>query len=644
MVARPDLQTALTGLCGAALVVAWVAWPPLVHLSLAAGTPFAVLAAWRSLRDRSLDVNVLMLLAAIGAVAVGRPFDAGVLLFLFSLAGTLEARAMARTQSAIAGLIRLRPDTALRVEPGGEATVRVEELRVGDVVRVLPYQQVPVDGEVLEGAGEVSESAMTGEARPIAKSPGSAVLTGTQNLSSALVVRVTAAGTDTTLEKIVALVQEAQGHKASGERLSTWFGTRYTVLVLVSAVAALLVRVAFGGALADALYYSLVLLVALSPCALVISTPASTLSALAYAARRGILVRGGAFVELAGRVDTVAVDKTGTITIGRPVVVEICAAAAAPVPAGAPEPPGDEGIACWRSGQSVGPVAAQVLRFAASVESQSTHPIAVAVVEAARAADIEWPDPTEAKTVSGMGVTAKVDGQAVKIGQLRFFESESMPEEFREHVADLHARGLTGVVVRYPGMWAAVGLRDEPRPNARDLVRDLRDAGVRSVVMLTGDNEATARAIADEVGIDEFRAGLLPTDKAEIVGELTREGRCVLMVGDGVNDAPALALANVGVAMGGLGSDVALRAADVVLVQDRIERVPELIRLGKRANGVIRANLVVSVGAIFALAISALFFRLPLSLAVVGHEGTTVVVILNGLRLLKGATPGLRRR
>lgn len=298
-------------------------------------------------------------------------------------------------------------------------------------------------------------------------------------------------------------------------------------------------------------------------------------------------------------------------------------------------------ITCWHRGDSMEGPTREALRLAAAAEAFSTHPIAQAIFQAARDADLDVPIASRHQSITGMGIVAEVDGTSVKIGQLRFFEdTDTLPPSFRDHVDEMRSRGLTAVLMSYGDDWCALGMRDEPRANAREFVEELHRAGVKRVVMLTGDNEATAKAIAKQLDIDEVHAAMLPPEKAEMIGRWVDEGKRVAMVGDGVNDAPALARANLGVAMGGLGSDIALAAADVVVVQDRIERVPELMRLGRMANGIIRTNLFFATGVIVALAVSSLFFRLPLPVAVVGHEGSTVLVILNGLRLLRG--PGSR--
>lgn len=628
-----DLQATLTILCALALVGGFfLPQSALPYLSVAFGSVFAIRAAFRAIRARELDVNLLMVLAAIGAVVVKRPFDAAALLFLFSLSNTLESFAMSKTRSAIEGLIKLRPDKAMRVTSAGDVSVPVNELRIGDQVRVSGFDSIPADGRVIQGSTSVNQAAMTGESAPVSVGIGSSVLAGTQNLEGMFVMEVTAEAGSTTLDKVVELVRDAQENKASGERISTWFGERYTIFVLSVFVVAFVVRLAVKQPVYDALYGALVLLVALSPCALVISTPASTLSALAWAGRRGILIRGGEFLERLGQVTVAAIDKTGTLTRGKPKLVEMCVCG--PVAVSATSDVCLDPHACWHGAGEMGEESRRMLRAAAAAEQYSTHPIAEAIVLAARTQGIEVPEALEQVDHSGLGVTARIDAGAVRIGQPRFFED--LPVEFEAHAEKLRGQGMTVAIMEFEGQYAALGLRDEPREEAAEVLGQLREEGIANIIVLTGDNALTARSIADELGIQDVRAGLLPQDKTSIIADLENAGQKVLMVGDGINDAPSLSRASVGIAMGGLGSDVALNAADIVLMQDRLSQLPEILRLGQKTTAIIRVNLFFAASVIIALTASSLFFRLPLPLAVVGHEGSTVLVILNGLRLLKG--------
>jgi len=618
-------------------------WEAVAYASAVFGSVHAIQEAWESLQRRRLDVHVLMLVAAVGALALGHAQEAAILLFLFALSGTLEEFAMARTQSAIEGLIKLRPDTALRVTPVGDVEVPVGEVLAGEKVRVLPFQTVPLDGDVLEGSSSVDESAMTGESHPSNKEPGSRVLAGTQNLDGALVIRVTAASGQTMIEKIVDLVRNAQENKASGERISEWFGHKYTFFVIAAAVVAFGLRAALmNQPVPTALYAALTLLVALSPCALVISVPATTLSALATSARQGMLVRGGEYIENAGHITTAFLDKTGTLTAGKFDLVEVCVCGPALVAGVCRE---DEG--CWHRGESPSVEAQKMLSVAAALESASTHPLAAAIVAKAEEWSLPLPVVEDIRSVPGYGVEGRVEGRTVKIGQRKFFDD--LPPEFEEHVSAFAQQGFTTAVLQMGDRYAAIALADRPREEAKAAVEAMRKAGVNRIAMLTGDQPATAKAVASEVGIDEVHAALLPTDKERLVREAVERGEKVLFVGDGINDAPALALAHVGVAMGGLGSDIALNAADVVIMKDRLDKVPALIDLGKKSNNIIRGNLLFAGGVIGLLALISFTWDLvfpeqrnwALPIAVVGHEGSTVVVILNGLRLLGYRPPSV---
>lgn len=628
-----DPQTILTLLCALALGGGFI-FPesPLPYLSVAFGSVFALQSAYAAIKARELDVNLLMVLAAIGAVVVGRPLDAAALLFLFSLSNTLESYAMSKTRSAIEGLIKLRPDTATRVSEEGDVSVPVQELKVGDQVRVAGFESIPADGRIVQGNTSINQAAMTGESAPVIAGIGSSVLAGTQNLEGMFVMEVTSEVGSSTLDKVVDLVRDAQENKASGERISAWFGERYTIFVLSVFVVAFVIRLVLGQPIYDALYGALVLLVALSPCALVISTPASTLSALAWAGKRGILIRGGEFLERLGQVTVAALDKTGTLTRGKPKLIEICVCGPATVPSLTDvclDP-----HACWHGEGDMSDASKRMLRAAAAADQYSTHPIAEAIVLAARGMGIEVPEALEQQDHSGFGVTAKIDAGNVKIGQPRFFDN--LPDEFESHAEKLRRQGMTVAIMEFEGNFAALGLRDEPREEAREVLESLKKEGIEEVTILTGDNQLTAQTIASELGIEDVRAGLLPQDKTEIIAALEDSGKRVMMVGDGINDAPSLSRASVGIAMGGLGSDVALNAADIVLMQDRLGQLPELVRLGRKTTGVIRTNLFFAASVIVGLTVSSLFFQLPLPLAVIGHEGSTVLVILNGLRLLKG--------
>lgn len=642
-----DFRAVLTILCGIGLLLSLFN-PNFAYASILFGAYFALKSAWDSVKERELDVNLLMVLAAAGAIAVdfvGAPGhqrgsgarDAAALLFLFSLSGTLESFAMSRTRSAIEGLVKLRPSQAIVLKGGVETKTPVEELQVGDLVRVPPFEPIPVDGVVVEGHSSVDQSAMTGESIPVPKKIEDDLLGGTNNQEGSLLMRVTTRVGSSTLDKIVNLVREAQENKASGERISAWFGQRYTFFVLGASVLSYVVRLLLGEAGGTALYTSLTLLVALSPCALVISTPATTLSALAWAGRKGILVRGGQFIEAAGEAKILAIDKTGTLTTGKPHLVEICVCAGAAVTVGGSRTLCTDEGACWHGEGEMSPESAEFLRAAAAAEAYSTHPAAHTIRMAAETAGLTIPEATEQSAEPGLGVRALVEGKETLVGQRRFLEAHGvhLPPDFVDHLEQLQAQGLTVALMSHGGRLAALGLADTPRQEAQRFLEEAKRAGFERIVMLTGDTEQTAGWVAQELGIGEYKAGLLPDHKTEAVEQLTKQGP-VMMVGDGINDAPSLARATIGVAMGGLGSDIAMNAADVVLMHDRLDRLPELIRLGRKTNNIIRANLAFAAAVILCLTVWSLVGSLPLPLAVLGHEGSTVLVILNGLRLLKG--------
>lgn len=622
------VQGILTAVCGLGLLGSFF-HPLFGWVAVVAGGVVPLEVAYQAIRERNVSVSVLMVLAAIGALVVGEVVDAGILLFLFSLSGTLEEFAMGRTKSAIEGLIKLRPETAIRIINGADERVPIQALKVHDIVRVAPFEMIPVDGTITQGTTQINESSMTGESIPVTKTLDDDVFSGTQNLDGLCLIQVTAEVGSTALDRIVQLVQDAQENKASGERVSQWFGSRYTWFVLAAFAVAFFGRLLLGHPSQKALYESIVLLVALSPCALVISTPAATLSALAAAARRGILVRGGQHFENLGKIKVVAVDKTGTLTTGKPKLVEICVCR--------PVATGDVCLAenaCWHGEDEISPESAVMLRAAAAAEQYSSHPIAEAIVKTARRLGVDIPEALEQSDKPGYGVTARISDGVVRIGQRKFFEN--LPAEFAEHVEMLQGRGLTVAILEFDGGFAALGLRDEPRPDAKSIISRLMSTGIDSVVMMTGDTSQTAKAVADELGIEEWHASLLPQDKTALIEKLELDGKPVMMVGDGINDAPSLSRASVGVAMGGLGSDIALNAADIVLMNDKLSALPDLIQFGKRTSRIIWVNLLFATGVIGVLVITSFFGKLPLPIAVLGHEGSTVLVILNGLRLLRG--------
>ncbi|MGH2534512.1 MAG: heavy metal translocating P-type ATPase [Thermomicrobiales bacterium] len=594
--------------------------PPAVVLGLyvaayLSGGTFATIEALTDLRHRHVNVDLLMVTAAAGAAIVGAWGEGAVLLALFSTSNALEHHALGRTRRAVRALMELSPDVATLLRPdlpGGEAVVPVEELTLDDVVLVRPGERVAVDGRVGAGESAVNPAAITGESLPVGKQPGDNVFAGTINQHGALQVRVGKLARESTLAKIIRIVEAAREQKSRTQRFTDAFEGKYAVgVILTSAFVALLPWLVLGEQFGDSFYRAMTLLVVASPCALVISTPASTLAALANAARHGILFKGSNHLENAGAVSIVAFDKTGTLTEGRPRLTEV-------VPLDG-TPPDD------------------LLRLVASAERLSEHPLAEAVVAAAAARDLSLGEATGFEAIPGKGIVATVAGESVIVGNEALFDQLGVTVDpaALDAVARLEAAGKSVLIAgdreRVRGVLAVA---DTVRPEAAAAVRELKRLGISRTVMLTGDNPTVAAAIAAELGIDEVRADLLPAQKLDVVRDLMREGD-VVMVGDGVNDAPALATATIGIAMGAAGTDVALETADVVLMADDLGKLPYAIALSRRTRRIIRQNLTFSLAVIAVLVASTLTIGIPLPLGVVGHEGSTIVVVTNGLRLLR---------
>jgi Cd2+/Zn2+-exporting ATPase len=598
----------------------------LYAISYLTGGAFGVMSAWESLRGRTLDVDLLMVLAALGAAAVGRPGEGALLLFLFSLSNVLQGLAMDRTRRAIQALMKLRPDTALVKRGADLVSVAVEQLAVGDVMLVRPGSNVPLDGVVVSGSSHIDESSLTGESMPVSKEPGAFVYGGTTNQTGALDVRVERLARDSTLVKMVRLVEEAQTEKAQTQRFLDRFEQHYAAGVILLTIALILIPWLGGWeAFGKAFYRAMTVMVVASPCALVISTPAAILSAIGGAARRGVLFKGGAHLERAAGVRVVAFDKTGTLTEGRPRVTDVVWGGAVH-PAGGDLPDG----------------ALALLRDVDAVESRSEHPLARAVRGEAARRGIPAGECTDFQSFSGKGVMARTAARRLAVGSLRFFDDREREgfDSAEPMIASLQNDGKTclvaaeisedGRTARFAG---AVAVADVLRTGVADVVQQLHAAGIRRVVMLTGDNRRVAEAIGREAGVDEVHAELMPADKVRLVHELRALGP-VAMVGDGVNDAPALAAAAVGVAMGGAGTDIAMETADIVLVRDDPALVVVALRISRQARRVVIQNLTFALAVIAVLVVGALGGNVPLPLGVVGHEGSTVIVCLNGLRLL----------
>ena len=558
----------------------------------------------RALWARTLDMNFLMTVAIVGAAVIGETLEAAAIAFLFSLAELLERYSVDRARASVESLMALTPDTARLLRDGQEVVVPADTLRAGHRVVVRPGERIPADGTVAAGTSAVDQSPITGESLPADKAPGDAVYAGTINREGALEVEVTREAGRSTLARIVQLVEEAEAHKSRTERFVERFARWYTPTVTLAAVLVVAVPPLFlGGEFLVWFVRGLTLLVIACPCALVISTPVAVVSGITAAARHGVLIKGGTFLEAMGEVRAVAFDKTGTLTVGHPRVVEV-----------RPEAGIQEG---------------ELLARAAAVELRSGHPIARAVVDAADERGLALPAAADFQALTGAGATAVIDGRLHRVVR------PGVLAEPRDPPADLRAAGRTVVGVEADGRfqgWIAVA--DQPRPGARAAVAALRAQGIRHVVMLTGDHPDTARAVAADAGVDEVRAELLPEDKVTAMRELADRWGPVAMVGDGINDAPALATATVGIAMGAAGSDTALETADVALMGDDLSRLAYLTQLSKRARRVIRQNVAAALVVKGVLAIGVPLGGVSLVAAVlIGDLGLSLAVIANALRL-----------
>ncbi|MBN9581082.1 MAG: cation-translocating P-type ATPase [Afipia sp.] len=576
---------------------------------LAGGVP----TGWRALKalwsDHVLDIDLLMIVAATAAAVVGAVVEGAVLLTLFSLSTTLEERAMGRARRAVEALMALRPETAFRKSSDGTVEeIAVSDLCVDNLVILRPGSRVPADGMIVSGQSSLDESTITGESMPVRKEPGQPVFEATVNLDGVLEIQIVKTLAHSTVARMIALVTEAQAAKAPSERFSAWFGQRYTIAVLVGSIVALGAFYWLGNDWETALYRAATMLVAASPCAVVISVPAAILSALSAAARGGVLFKGGGALETLAAVDTFAFDKTGTLTTGRAAVTQIVAL------------DGDKN---------------RFLSLLAGLEAHSEHHIAAAIRREAVRRGLRVATVADVTAHPGAGIVGRDSAGPLWAGNSYLVEHMRASVDYSQLGALAHHAQTIVYLGRGPTVLGAVSVADESRASSAPALAALRAGGVRRIVMMTGDRRPVALRIGQELGFapDEIQAELLPEDKVRSVGELARDGK-IAFVGDGVNDAAALARADVGIAMGAAGSDVALQAADVALLSEDLERLADAHRLARRAVMIIRQNLIFAIGTMMVLVIGGLFFDLPLPLVVIGHEGGTVLVVLNGLRLL----------
>ena len=576
------------------------------------GYYFAREAVEDLIHERKVNIELLMTVAAITALVLGESAEASMLVFLYSISEAAEGYTEGKTRAAIRALMKLVPKIALVKRDGAEVEIPVEELKVGDIFIVRPGESLATDGEVLAGSSSVNEAPVTGESMPITKSNGSKVFAGSINAEGSLEVRATKTFAENTIARIVQMVEDAQERKGKNQRFIEKFGEIYSPLVLVAGIAvAILPPLLFGLAWMTWLTRATVFLVAAAPCALVISIPITLVATLGTAARQGVLIKGGIYVEELGKVEAVALDKTGTITVGRPEVTNF------------------ELVSGTNKSER------DILAMSAGIEQRSQHPLAEAVVRYVSQKDIQVSSVSDFQSTSGAGARAVYEGMPVKVGSPEFF-GDIVANDLRERIEDWQSEGKTVILFGDDNsVWALFAIRDRIRPEAREAIESLKAAGIKHIVMLTGDNNRTAHAIAKEVGMDEVFAELKPDDKVTQIRNMVAKYSGVLMVGDGVNDAPALAEATVGVAMGAAGSDVAIETADVALMADDLRKLAYAIKLAQRNKRVVNQNLVLSALVITALVIGAIAGLLTLPIAVLGHEISEFIVIASGLRMLR---------
>ena len=679
---RSHPKNALTIVCGALIVAAWLAGllgaPAAVATSLyvlatLTGGALVARSGWAVLRaTHTLDINLLMTIAATGALLIGEYAEGAAVVFLFALGNALEGYTMDRARRSIRALMQLAPETARVLKPRAatsgqtehpagsdamadrlaapsapeydEVETPIAQVAVGAVIVIRPGERVPLDAQVLAGTSAVNQAPITGESMPAEKAAGAELYAGSINGEGALEARVTRPANDSTLARIIDLVETAQAQKSRTQRLIDRFATAYTPAVIgLALLVALLPPLLAGGAWALWFYRALVLLVIACPCALVISTPVSIVSAISAAARAGVLFKGGAALEAAGGLRAIAFDKTGTLTSGRPLVTDVI------VP-GEPAPAGAAAISrrADQPGQADDPSLSRnlpgaltsqqerVLQVAAAVERQSTHPLARAIVAAAEAYGLAIPAAAEARMAGGRGVLALIDGRPALVGNRALFEGQPIPAGLDANYAELEQAGRTAMLVSYDGAFLGVlAVADQPRPESRATVAALRQLGLAHVAVLTGDAAPVAAQVGAAVAADEVRAGLLPEQKLVAIGELLGRYGSVAMVGDGINDAPALARATVGIAMGAAGSDAALETADVALMADDLGKLPFAIGLSRAARRLIIQNIVFALVVKAAFMVATLLGAATLWMAVFADTGAALIVIANGMRLLR---------
>ncbi|WP_153738225.1 heavy metal translocating P-type ATPase [Aquibacillus halophilus] len=565
-----------------------------------------------TISTKKLNVEMLMIFAAIGSAAIGFWAEGAILIFIFALSGALETYTMDKSEREISSLMNLQPEQATRIINHAEELVHVSELTVGDIVLIKAGERVPVDGVILKGSTSIDESAITGEAMPVNKEKDNEVFAGTINLNGSLTVEIIKPASESLFQKIISLVQNAQSEKSPSQLFIEKFENSYVNVVLVLVGLMMFVpHYLFGWSWTESIYRAMILLVVASPCALVASIMPATLSAISNGARQGILFKGGVHVENLSNTHAIAFDKTGTLTNGKPIVTDF-------IPSSIDEED-------------------YLLSIISAIENESNHPLAQAIVNFCRerSSALSAHEVTDMQNYSGSGVQAKIDNKIWKIGKATFV-GEVAAHQFNNGVAKkLADQSKTLVfIANEDEIVAVIALKDSIREDSKKAINLLKKSGIHTV-MITGDNEATAKSIAAEAGVDQFIANCLPEDKVTHIKELRTKFGHVTMIGDGINDAPALATANVGIAMGA-GTDVALETADIVLMKNDLSKIARAIHISKRMNKIVKQNVIFSISVIFLLILSNFLQVLDLPLGVIGHEGSTILVILNGIRLLKG--------
>lgn len=568
--------------------------------------------AWYALKARTFDTDILMIAAALGAAFLGEFAEGALLLFLFSLGHAMERRVLDQARNAIHALSELAPKTALVKRQGQEVEIPVDEIKLEDMVLIRPGTRIPVDGIVTKGSSAVDQSPITGESNPVDKAISEEVFAGSVNGPGVLEIQVTRLAKDSTLARITKMIEQAQAQKSPTQQLTERFMGWFVPAVLILDLLLILIPPLFGVPFTVSFSRAMVLLVAASPCALALGTPAAIMAGVAQAARNGVLVKGGRHLENLGRLKALAFDKTGTLTQGKLQLTDIVSADSASE--------------------------AEVLALAAAVESRSAHPLAKAIVRESDSRQLKLPEVEDVEELNGRGVHARLQNNPVRVGSVQSMNESGIrvPPVILEKVETLANQGKTTILVSKGGeTLGLLAVADTIRPDTKNTISELHSQGIRKMVMLTGDNPQVAAHIARQIGMDEFRAQLMPEDKVTAVRSLVAQYQDVGMVGDGVNDAPALANATVGIALGGASTDVALETADVALMGDDLTKLPFAVALGRATRNLILQNLVIAMGVIFTLILSALFGWAGLGITVLIHEGSTIVVALNSLRLLK---------